>query len=47
MLRQERADLARRYWQGVPWSPSYFAASCGSAPRNILKNYIEQQKKPR
>ncbi|PYU85901.1 MAG: hypothetical protein DMG51_07530 [Acidobacteria bacterium] len=32
MLRQERPELARRYWQGVLWSPSYFAASCGSAP---------------
>jgi methylglutaconyl-CoA hydratase len=27
MLRRERGDLAARYWkQGVPWSPSYFAA---------------------
>jgi putative transposase len=47
MLRQERPDLARRYWQGVLWSPSYFAASCGGAPLNILKSYIEQQEKPR
>ncbi|PYU46445.1 MAG: hypothetical protein DMG53_11945 [Acidobacteria bacterium] len=29
------------------WSPSYFAASCGGAPRNTLKSYIEQQKEPR
>ena len=47
MLRQERPDLARRYWQGVLWSPSYFAASCGGAPVTILKSYIEQQEKPR
>jgi putative transposase len=46
MLRQERPDLARRYWKGVLWSPSYFAASCGGAPINILKNYIAQQKTP-
>ena len=45
MLRQERPDLARRYWQGVLWSPSYFATSCGGAPGNILKSYIKQQKK--
>jgi|SRR5437879_3603003 len=45
MLRQERPDSARRYWRGVLWSPSYFAASCGGAPRNILNSYIEQQKK--
>lgn len=46
MLRQERRDLARRYWKGVLWSPSYFAASCGGAPIAILKTYIEQQKTP-
>jgi len=46
MLRQERPDLMRRYWKGILWSPSYFAASCGGAPINILKDYIEQQKTP-
>jgi REP-associated tyrosine transposase len=46
MLRQERPDLAPRYWKGVLWSPSYFAASCGGAPIAILKTYIEQQKTP-
>ena|SRR5215469_6270853 len=46
MLRQERPDLAARYWKGVLWSPSYFAASCGGAPIDILKNYIQQQKTP-
>ena len=44
MLRQERPDLAARYWKGALWSPSYFAASCGGAPINILKDYIQQQK---
>ena len=47
MLRQERPDLAPRYWKGVLWSPSYFAASCGDAPFNMLKSYIEQQNAPR
>jgi putative transposase len=46
MLRQERPDLAARYWKGALWSPSYFAASCGGAPIIILKDYIQQQKKP-
>ena len=46
MLRLERPDLRPRYWKGVLWSPSYFAASCGGAPIGILKAYIEQQKKP-
>jgi putative transposase len=46
LLRQNRPDLAPRYWQGVLWSPSYFAASCGGAPMSILREYIEQQKTP-
>jgi hypothetical protein len=39
MVRQERPDLARRYWQGVQ-------RQLRQRPGNILKNYIEQQKKP-
>jgi putative transposase len=46
LLRLERPDLVRRYWKGVLWSPSYFAASCGGAPIGVLKTYIEQQKTP-
>jgi len=42
----QRPDLIRRYWKGVLWSPSYFAASRGGAPINILKTYMEQQKTP-
>lgn len=44
MMRKEFGDfhpwLKRR---GVLWSPSYFAASCGGAPIEILRQYIEQQ----
>ncbi|MFF3687266.1 transposase, partial [Streptomyces sp. NPDC002187] len=28
------------------WSGSYFAGSCGGAPLAIVKQYIEQQKRP-
>ncbi len=28
------------------WSPSHFAASCGGAPLNIIRQYIEQQRHP-
>jgi putative transposase len=28
------------------WSPSYFAASCGGAPLSIVKDYVENQKRP-
>ena len=28
------------------WSPSYFAASCGGAPLAIIRQYVEQQRRP-
>jgi putative transposase len=44
LMRKKYGDfhpwLKRR---GVLWSPSYFAASCGGAPIEILRQYIEQQ----
>jgi putative transposase len=46
LLRIERKDIAKRYWKGTLWSPSYFAASCGGAPIAIIRQYIEQQKHP-
>jgi putative transposase len=46
LLRSGRPDLAHKYWKGVLWSPSYFAATCGGAPISILKQYIESQKTP-
>ena len=46
LLRQRRPDIRKRYWKGVLWSPSYFAASCGGAPIAIIRQYIEQQKTP-
>lgn len=45
-LRQMHPALVRRYWRGVLWSPSYFAASCGGAPLSIIRQYIEQQRTP-
>ena len=46
MLRQERPDLAAHYYKDVLWSPSYFAASCGGTPLEIIKRYVEQQQRP-
>ena len=46
MLRQERPDIAENYHQDMLWSPSYFAASCGGAPLEIIKQYVEQQNRP-
>ncbi len=46
-LRQQRPDIARRYWKGGLWSASYFVASVGGAPLLVLKQYIEGQRAPR
>ena len=45
LLRQQRPDIVWRYWKNVLWSPSYFAASCGGAPLDIIRRYVEQQRK--
>ncbi len=46
LLRKERPDIVQRYYKDVIWSPSYFAASCGGAPIEIIRQYIEQQQTP-
>ena len=43
-LRQAHPASARRYRNGVLWSPSYVAASCGGAPLDIVKDYVETQR---
>jgi putative transposase len=30
----------------TPLAPSYFAGSCGGAPLAVVKEYIENQKRP-
>jgi putative transposase len=30
-------------WGDMLWSPSYFAGSCGGAPFEMIKQYIQQQ----
>ena len=44
MLRKKHQELEQHYWKGGLWSPSYFAGSCGGAPIDIIKKYIEQQR---
>lgn len=46
MLRKDFPEMEKRYWKGVLWSRSYFAASCGGAPLAVLREYIENQKAP-
>ena len=40
------ASIQRYLWGKALWSPSYFAASCGGAPIDIVKQYIQQQDTP-
>lgn len=46
LLRKQFPELEKRYWKNVLWSRSYFAASCGGAPMEIIRQYVEQQKTP-
>ena len=45
-LRVRFPELESAYHQRQLWSPSYFAASCGEAPLEKLKKYIEDQNRP-
>ena len=38
--------FTRRLWGGHFWSPSYCVVSCGGAPLEIIKQYVEQQRAP-
>jgi len=46
LLRKEFPDLRHRYYNGVLWSPSYFAASCGGARLSIVKQYVVHLRSP-
>ena len=45
-LKLHHPDVANRYYKSALWSPSYFAASCGGAPLEIIREYVEQQQTP-
>ena len=36
-------DIARKLWGKAFWSPSYFVVSCGGAPLDIVKTYVDTQ----
>ena len=47
MIRKKKfPSVQKRLWGGALWSPSYFAGSCGGAPIEIIRQYIEQQRTP-
>ena len=38
--------IRKALWGDSLWSPSYFAGTCGGAPLEIIRQYIEQQNAP-
>ena len=47
MIRKKNYPLIKqKLWGNALWSLSYFAGSCGGAPIDIVRQYIEQQKTP-
>jgi putative transposase len=39
-------EVTQRLWSDSFWSPSYFAVTCGGAPLDVIKRYIENQNTP-
>jgi len=44
-IKLHHPEIAERYFKGSLWTASYFAGSCGGAPIDIVKKYIEDQQK--
>jgi len=48
LIRKEFAThLKKYYWKPVFWTRAYCLLSCGGAPLEIIKQYIEKQDKPK
>jgi putative transposase len=48
LIRKKKfPEIESALWGGHLWSPSYFAGSCGGAPIEIIRQYIEQQQTPK
>lgn len=43
-LRNDFIDLRAAYSKPVLWSRSYFVGSCGGAPQEVVKKYIQNQR---
>lgn len=42
--KQHYPTIQDKLWGNALWSPSYFAGSCGGAPIDIIRKYIEDQR---
>lgn len=48
LIRKEFAThLKKYYWKPVFWTRAYCLLTCGGAPLEIIKQYIERQDKPK
>jgi putative transposase len=46
-LRREFAkEIRKKLWGNPLWSPSYCVVSCGGAPLDTVRSYIENQRQP-
>ncbi len=45
-LKQTCPAIQKHYFKNTLWSRSYFASSCGGAPIEIVRKYIENEKTP-
>ncbi|MEO5969900.1 MAG: IS200/IS605 family transposase [Bdellovibrionia bacterium] len=46
-IKQEfTKDIKKKLWGDHFWSPSYCVVSCDGAPLEIIKQYIENQRRP-
>lgn len=45
-IKQLHPEITQHYYKSQLWSPSYFAGSCGGAPIETIRQYIEQQQTP-
>jgi len=40
--KKDYPSIRKKLWRNALWSPSYFTSSCGGAPIEIIRQYIEQ-----
>ena len=45
LIKKKFPDIADRLWNGIFWSRSYCLLSCGGAPIQTIRRYIESQRR--
>lgn len=44
--KKQYHSISNALWGNALWSPSYFAGSCGGAPLEVIRQYIQMQQTP-